>query len=180
MENECWLPIAGFDGFYEVSDHGRVRSLDRTYVISHLKQGPVSAVRRGRILRPCVVQGYLQVALHLKGVREQRKVHQLVLETFVGPRPDGHEARHLDGVRACCALTNLCWGTKLENADDKRAHGTMCHGEVHGRAKISEEDVIAIRAARGKVRQVDLAAHYGVHQTNISAIQRGELWKHVS
>lgn len=180
MENERWLPIAGWVGLYEVSDQGRVRSLDRVSTVSHLKQGLVTATRRGRIMSPGVVQGYLQVSLNDKNKNAQRKVHRLVLEAFVGPCPPGMEGRHIDGVRKNCRLGNLVWGTKVENAADRKTHGTQCLGEGHGRAKITESDVLEIRAAKGAVFQKDLAVKYGIAQSKISAIQRRELWKHVA
>jgi hypothetical protein len=64
---------------------------------------------------------------------ESRLVHQLVLETFVGPCPENQETRHLDGIPANNRLENLCWGTSQENNGlDKRRHGTLALGERHG------------------------------------------------
>lgn len=174
---ERWVPIAEFEGLYEVSDQGRVRSLTRC--IPFLWEGsPRQMQKRGRVLRPGNVGGYLQVQLtSIDHAVSQRKVHQLVLEAFVGPCPDGEESRHLNGTRGDCRLENLCWGTKLENAHDKRVHGTMCRGERHGRHKLTTDDVVAIRSSTD--RQIDLAAQYGVGQGRISAIILRHIWKHV-
>ena len=69
---------------------------------------------------------YLSVALYTEGVRHELMVHHLVLEAFVGPRPEGHEARHLNGNCQDNRLKNLQWGTPEENAADKVKHRTHC------------------------------------------------------
>lgn len=168
METEIWKPIAGWEGLYEVSSLGRVRALPTKY-------------RHGiRVLKPSLrVGGYYRVTLTSHQVSAQILIHRLVLVAFIGPCPPGCESRHLDGVRSHNWLSNLRWGTKLENAADRKIHGTQCLGEGHGRAKITEADVVNIRLAAGKIRQTDLAKKYGIVQSKISAIQRRELWRHV-
>lgn len=104
---ERWLWITGFVGWYEVSNHGRVRSS---------RQGRIKPVQ-------CWVdkRGYWHVTLDGR----QRKVHHLVLEAFVEPRPHPRsETRHLDGDPGHNWPGNLAWGTRLDNAADKRRHGT--------------------------------------------------------
>lgn len=122
MEN--WLPVVGYEGLYEVSDRGRVRSLARTH--SHL--GGVRSVP-GRILRPARSgkggEGRSFVSLSRAGRQHLRGVGVLVLEAFVGPRPPGLVARHWpDRDPTNCALANLSWATQSQNMLDRRAHGT--------------------------------------------------------
>lgn len=121
MSQEQWLPIIGYEGLYEVSDHGHVRSLDRTAITS----AGVTRRIRGRIMNATVGgHGYLTVSLFRDGTRQTRNVHSLVVESFVGARPGrGIEVRHLDGNRLNCNLANLRYGTPQENQADKRAHG---------------------------------------------------------
>lgn len=109
MNQEIWLPVAERDG-YEVSNLGNVRSW-------HPWRGqPVP-----RVLRTAThSRGYRTVSL---GFGRTRLVHQVVLEAFVGPCPDGHESRHLDGDRTNNTLANLSWGTPSENYADKLRHG---------------------------------------------------------
>ena len=124
---ERWLPMAGYESLYEVSDLGRVRSLDR---ISRTIQGAFRR-HRGRILRPRTgPRGYSHVTLYRAGPDPVRKrqtvqtVHVLVLEAFGGPRPGPtYEGRHLDGNPDNNALVNLAWGTRQENWEDRRRHG---------------------------------------------------------
>lgn len=118
---ERWRSVVGFEGTYEVSDLGRVRSVSR--MVERSGQGGYRI--QGRVLKTHVnPHGYAQITLARKGKWLSRRVHRLVLEAFVGPRPRGKEARHLDGDRLNNGLHNLKWGTKSENAWDQVRHGT--------------------------------------------------------
>jgi hypothetical protein len=114
---ERWLPVPGYETAYEVSDHGRVRSLDRRVPSGQGK----TRIARGRILRPSLVHGHPAVSL---GRVRKEYVHALVLQAFVGPAPDGMECCHGDGVRTNNHLSNLRWGTRLSNNLDAIRHGT--------------------------------------------------------
>lgn len=111
---ERWLPVIGFEGIYEVSDQGRVRSLDRT--VPHGHTGTRRAA--GKYLSPVIDSGGYPF-VHL-GRRPQRRVriHVLVLETFVGPRPAGLYGLHGDDNKTNGRLSNLRWGTQSENISD--------------------------------------------------------------
>lgn len=117
-----WRPVVGWEGLYEVSTEGQVRSLDKIAAHPYGTQ-----VRRGKVLWASPnSNGYLNVTLQSRGEgrRKNRLVHQLVLEAFVGPRPDGMEdTRHLNGVQTDNRLANLVWGTTSENMQDRVAHG---------------------------------------------------------
>ena len=124
---EEWRPVVGFEGSYEVSSLGRVRSLDRT-ISNPLPSGTVRRQQvKGRILKPGVAKcgGYLYVNLS-RGNKNQRShhVHRLVMDAFVGPLPDLMQTRHLNGDPSDCRLANLAYGTPAENGLDKRRHGT--------------------------------------------------------
>lgn len=139
MRNETWLPVPGHDR-YEVSDHGRVRSLDFTYTIARrsskthhcptctcdISPGDATteftASRKGQLLAS-YPRGKGHLAVTLTGGRS-RPVHQLVLEAFVGPRPPGLLGLHKDGDKTNNAVENLYWGTHSDNALDSVRHGT--------------------------------------------------------
>lgn len=114
---ERWLPVVGWEGLYEVSELGRVRSLprkggnNRTYGGSILTQTPIKG-------------GYLEVTLSRNNQSRPAKVHVIVARAFLGPRPEDLEVRHLDGNPANEWLSNLIYGTRSENILDQVRHGT--------------------------------------------------------
>ena len=130
-DNEMWKPVPGFEGAYEVSDHGRVRSKDRIkkYVRRDQYSGrDLEIVRhhKGRVLRPGPKKsGHLTVVLgrRMAGGAGSVQVHALVLNAFVGPCPPNHEALHGDGSSANNRLDNLRWGTRSENILEDIARG---------------------------------------------------------
>ena len=122
-ETETWLPVADFPG-YEVSDLGRVRSLDRMVPT----RWGTPRLSKGRILRHNLVGGsrgryYHSCSLFQNGSFRQVGVHILVLETFVGPRPSKAFGRHLDDDPNNNRLSNLRWGTPSENTQDSIRNG---------------------------------------------------------
>jgi hypothetical protein len=121
---EIWRAAAGFPG-YEVSSFGRMRSLARQVVehngkVRFHKAKPLKA-------SPNPGDGYPRVSLRRDGKTRYTYVHVLVALTFIGPPPPGHEVRHGDGNRANPRLDNLCYGTRADNIDDARRHGTFPH-----------------------------------------------------
>lgn len=179
MIEERWLPVVGFEGSYEVSDRGRVRSLTR-YVEQIGRWGkPVSRRMLGRVLAMGPhVGGYVAVHLYRDGLQRATVAHILVAEAFIGPRPPGMEVLHNDGDKQNNAVTNLRYGTKLENEADKDLHGTRPRGEQSVSAKLTAADVKRIRRLKG-VPQQELAEEFGCTFSNISAIQLRKSWKHV-
>lgn len=106
---ETWLPIPGWEGYYEVSTDGRVRSLRAA----------------GRELtRSLSSSGYLTVTLSRDGSSGTRTVHSLVAEAFIGPRPEGQHVCHNDGTRTNNAASNLRYDSPSANLLDAVAHGT--------------------------------------------------------
>ena len=119
---EVWKAIPGYEGFYEVSDQGRVRSVDR---MVHNPRG-LDRLMRGRVLkRQTSNNGYYTVGLSKLGKPAMHPVHRLVAYTFLGTRPDGHHVRHLDGNPLNNRLENLAYGTPQENEDDKNSYGSV-------------------------------------------------------
>lgn len=117
MSDVEWRAIPGYEGLYEVSNHGQVRSLDRVTA-----QG-VSIKGRIRCCGPNAY-GYPTLALNKDGARKIQLVHRLVLLAFVGPCPEGHEGLHADGTRNNNRLDNLSYGTRSDNVRDSLKHGT--------------------------------------------------------
>jgi len=170
---EEWRPVVGYGGVYEVSNLGRVRSLDRWVRVNSGRRR--TGVRYFSPAQTGKNKKYKRVLL--RNPDKQRPVHQLVLEAFVGPRPENCQVRHLDGDPSNNRLDNLAWGTKAENEADKIKHGTLLCGTANPSSKLTDADVLAIRASNK--RQIDLAQTYGVSQAVISAVRLRKIWKHV-
>ena len=121
---ETWKTIIGYKGYYKVSNLGRIKSLPRIVPMSDGRKYKV----KGKKLKPAFDGVYYHVALS-KGSKERIfLVHRLVLETFVGPCPEGMESCHNDGNSANNTLDNLRWDTKKANQLDRVSHGTSCIG----------------------------------------------------
>lgn len=144
---EVWKDIPGFEGRYCVSDLGNVYSY-----------------HSNRLLRPGrMPQGHMSVSL---GARNSRCVHELVLTTFVGPRPEGYDARHLNGIPSDNRLVNLEWNTRGVNIRDKKYH---CVG-----SKLNIHWVRSIKSLLAYGHSVkDVADIMGVAHSTISSIKTG-------
>lgn len=167
---ETWAPVVGYEGLYEVSDRGRVRSIDRTITD---KNGRKKSLR-GCLLSPLrQASGHLGVPLCKYGVKRRHRVHVLALTAFTGPRPAGLEVRHLDGVPTNNKKGNLVYGTVSENKHDAYAHGGLKTGERSHLAKLSNEDAAKLKALRGQVSSHAAATMFGLDAGYVRAIWRG-------
>jgi hypothetical protein len=134
-----------------------------------------------RPLSPSKSSRYDQVTMFIKGKTIYKKVHILVLEEFVGPKPSNiHQACHNDGDSFNNNVTNLKWGTPSDNYQDRHGHGTNNTGMRNGRAVLTDKQVLEIRdrLLRG-ARQTDLGREYGVSQVTISMIKLRKKWGHL-
>ena len=177
---EIWWSVPGFEGLYEASNLGRIKSLDR--MVPGRSKSSSTYMRRspGGLLHPTVGRGgYLFVGLSKDGTQGMRSAHSVIAETFLGPRPAERYTCHRDGNPANNALANLYYGTPSENVADARRHGTLSVGERAGSAKLSEADVRFIRAHAGVLSQSAMAARFGVGQSQISRIVSGIRWAHL-
>lgn len=168
--SEKWLPVVGYEGLYEVSNWGRVRSLNR---ITHYVDGRV------RTFFGCVmvanwhnkIQVY-QVGLTKDRVRRGHIVHRLVMLAFKpNVNSSSLEVNHLDHNRGNNYLYNLEWVTSVENKRYASAANMMPHGEYNSQAKLTDIEVedIRRRVAAGET-QTQVANEYGVSQGHVSSI----------
>lgn len=170
--NEIWKPVVGYEGLYSVSNIGRVRSERRT---TNTRQG---------LIRVCfLTNGYPFVPLCKGGKYKNMKVHRLVASAFIGPSE--LVVNHKNGIQTDNRVENLEWVTQSENVrhawrvlDAYKSRDTR--GEKHHGAKLTERDVIAIRAmVRSGSRRNELAKKFGVDRSTINYIVSRKLWKHV-
>lgn len=171
---EEWKTINGFEGCYEVSNKGQIRSLDRWVA----NTASSSRFLKGQIIKPFIqANGYADVKLAAKGKKTTHYIHRLVATAFHGPGKPNDDAMHLDGNKINNIPQNLAWGTRKENVADGIRRGVWAHGERHGHAKLTEQQIILIRADTRLHREI--ATNYGVSRTLISMIKRRSIWVHV-
>ncbi len=166
MAGEIWKDISCFEGVYQISTHGRIRRFYTNVGIGY------------KILNPWIGRktGYRRVDLCFNGTK-RKKVHQLVLETFVGPRRHKLEGRHLDGNRQNNRLDNLRWGTRSENQQDRAIHGTTSRGKANTKLTLAQVTDIRQLLISSKYTQQTIADMFGVSRGTITDINIGRNWK---
>lgn len=176
MSHVTWVPAAGFEGMYEVSSAGDVRSWR------------VGGSRNKRAKEPRMLvlaldgDGYRRCNLYDgKGGTRNVAVHVLMCASWHGARPEGAQVRHLNGVRTDNSKDNLRWGTAKENYDDMTAHGTraVLRGEDNHFTKLTEAQVVDIRT-RKAASKWELAEEYGVSPSTVYQIRARRTWRHVA
>jgi len=177
--NENWKPVPGFEGRYEVSDQGRIKSLAR-----YIKPGVGSTPRqiKERILKQQLHKGYWRVTLSRDGEQPIFETHRLVARAFIGPCPEGKEVCHGPLGSTVNTVNNLSYGTKRKNnLDDKRRDGSDNRGAKAYQSKLDEAKVLELRALRAQGwKYADLAAHTGVHRITVHDAVNGRTWKHLN
>jgi hypothetical protein len=164
---EIWKDIKGYEGLYQVSNLGRVKSFKgKTPVIFKLNSA---------------VTGYKECALRKDGNKEVIGVHRLVVMHFLPPQPDKPWVNHKDGDKINNRVDNLEWSTPSEN--NKHAYATGLKISLKGvqthSNKLTEEQVIAIRTTLSHLPQKEVAEMFGIHNGTVSRIKSRQKWKHI-
>jgi len=158
---EQWKDVVGFEGIYQVSNFGNVINTTtnkiKSQCINKKDNRPFLALWKNNKCKIC-------------------RPHRLVLEAFVGKCPEGMEGCHNDGNAFNNHLSNLRWDTPKNNHADKIKHGTTNRGERCGTAKLTLEQVQAIR--KDDRLQRIIAKEYNIAESMISRIKNGKRWQH--
>ena len=157
---ERWKDITGYEGKYQVSSHGRIRSLTRTVA---RKLGTFTL--KGQIIVPWKSShGYWMISPCWKQKRKAFSVHDLVCRAFIGPRPRGMVIDHIDGDRLNNRLDNLHYVTPKQNQRKRKD------------AKLTEAHAAQIKMLSETKSQQKIAEQFGVSQAMVSKIVTGRLW----
>lgn len=191
---EVWRDIEGYVGLYQVSNKGRVRSLDRLDVRSDGSKGSNRRLR-GALLKASVGKvGYYVVVLSKNRTRKTFTVHRLVAIAFIDNPDNKGSVNHINGIKTDNDINNLEWTTHKENMRHGWDTGLItpsynnkngnAQGEKHHGAKLTEEDVRFIldniRSNGGPMTQRGLGRHFGVSNSTVYHIVKRNTWKHVS
>ena len=175
---EIWKALPNYEGIYEVSNLGQIRSLTREVIYSNGRKH----IHHGKILKFSDHEyGYYLVTL-CNYNQIQLPIHVLVLQTFYGPAPEGYLCRHLDGNPQNNRLYNLIWGTHKENYADMVKHERRYNqqGENGPQAKLNNDQIKIIKEKLRKgARRIDLAKKFNVNSNTIGDIKMGRTWKHI-
>ena len=164
-ENKNMKAVPGYPGYF-VSVDGRVFSTRRYKNPRELKANPNA-------------NGYRVVALQQDGEEKTRKVSQLVLEAFVGPRPSGMHSLHGPGGNLDDSLSNLSWGTPQKNHNEDRIRdGTTNRGSRNVNVKLASDEALAIYHDSRK--NPAIAKAYGVSTRAVWSIKHGVTWAYVT
>jgi len=165
--SEKWMPITGYEGWYEVSNFGRVR---------RVKPGHGTFI--GRILKPRALGAkYQGVYLRKNDKGTNKYIHCLVAEAFICARPDNMEVNHIDGDKNNNSVKNLEYVTRAENmAHGYRAGLISNRGERCGTSKLTESDVHKIRKLLKTETQKAIAINFGVSRSTIYDIFANRTW----
>ena len=176
---EIWKDVPGYEGCYQVSNEGRVKSLAREVAVPRTRWGSQGTRKVNEAVMSLQTdsRNRVFVALRKDGAGKRFTVASLVAAAFIGPRPEGMLVLHGDGVSTNNRADNLRYGTHVDNMDDARLHGTLTQGEKQWLAKLTAGEVKFIRVT--DMSGVYLAAQYGVTPACISAIRQRKNWKHV-
>lgn len=175
-QKEIWLPIKGFDGRYEISNLGRVKSLSGK-MWGRKPKGE-------RILSPVLNNGYYRFLLYANGRRSIKSVHRVVAEAFIVKPESKCQVNHINGIKTDNRVENLEWVTAKENI--VHAHRTgltnVAKGSrVHG-SKLKEEQIPVIRSKykSGAYTQQELADEFSVSLMTINLIVLGKTWRYAA
>jgi hypothetical protein len=166
-EIEYWKDIAGYNGFYQISSFGRVKSFKYDKA-----NGRILKYRKNKL-------GYLQISISKNKKSKTFLIHRLVGIAFI-PNPENKpEINHKDNDRSNNKQSNLEWNTAKQNAEHKVKQGrcNIPKGEKCTSSKLSEKQVEEIKSYKGNLSQKELGKLYGVSQANISSIVTNKSWK---
>lgn len=171
MCDEVWKDIPSYEGEYQASTFGRIKSVQRKVISKNWYTGkPFYRTVPERILKPGRYCKSGHVSVVLRRGTSGKPVHQLILRTFIGEVPKDMEVLHINGNPADNCLSNLRYGTRRENILDVYRQGNRWR-------KLSTDDVEAIRfGLYCKIQGSELAVMYGVSQSIISAIKHGRIF----
>lgn len=173
MENEFWKDIKEYEGMYEVSNLGRVKSLKR----ERISRGNSIAFVKERILAVSKDSyGYPVATLYRNNEPNWVKVHRLVAESFIENVYNKPEVNHKNGIRNDNRVENLEWCTQSENS----IHKFRVLKSINGRSIITADDAVSIRTKyrSGNFTQIELSKEYGLCKGQISRIVCKKCWNY--
>ncbi len=177
LDGEIWKPVVGYEGIYEVSNVGRIKSLQR--IVHHDKCKTKYCSER--IMRFDVNYGYNIVSIRINKKYKRVRVHRMVAEAFI-PNPEEKPCvNHINGIKTDNRVENLEWCTDKENMEHAAANQLTSKGQSHYKAKLTDEQVVSIfKRVKGGEQGAEVAREFKVSPTAINLITQRKTWKHLT
>jgi NUMOD4 motif/HNH endonuclease len=190
---EYWQDIKGYEGYYQVSNYGNVKSLDRVITehpsVKNEQQTGKTQTLKGQILKPHTnSSGYYQINLNRKSIRTTFAIHQLVAQAFLDNHLSKPLVNHINGIKTDNNVNNLEWATyseNLEHAYKNRLRRAVKINEVASKnykRKLTEQQVreIKLLIAAKSLTLKQIANQYDVGRSTIGFIKSGRNWSHIN
>lgn len=177
--DEKWLPVFGYEGFYEVSNRGRVRSIHREGIYAG-RWRPCRMTFPARDMRLSTQSGgYKYCTLRLPDQEPVKHlIHRLVMRAFVGTPPaDRYQVNHIDGIKENNHLDNLEYCSAQENLLHLTRTLKRKIGGAGGYSKLTKEQALSVLTDKRTLKAI--AADYGVTLQAIWLIRKGKNWPHL-
>ena len=178
-DSEVWKDVAGYEGVYQVSNLGRVRSVDRLVQYSDGRK----YTYKGKMIKLAENKnrgGYLYVRLSHNQRKVLKSLHRLVAETFIENSGNKPEVNHIDGDKGNNKVSNLEWVTSKENSEHAVKNGLIPSGQDSYQAAFSNNQVRDMRKQyKGGFRLTDLAEKFGVNPSTMHSILNYRTYKNV-
>lgn len=183
MSKEIWKDIEGYEGMYQVSNKGRVKSIKRTVKVEGHPQYDHTTIP-GKILSPQTnTNGYYHVCLFKNNKRKYKRISRLVAEHFI-PNPENKpEVNHINGIKTDNYADNLEWVTCRENINHAHKNGLTnpAKGKDLPQTKLTKNDVLQIRSIydQGLVTQKEIRDAWELSASNVHKIVHRKSWRWV-
>jgi len=176
MEEEIWLPVVGYEGYYEISNEGKVKNLERKVKSRY----GLRSVRERILKIDLGSRGYMMADLSVNCIKIKYSVHRLVAIAFLKNSNNKEQVNHINGIKTDNRVENLEWCTQSENMKHAFENNLYKIGESHHQSKLTELEVVKIKELISKkIPYRAIGKKFNVTASTIYDINKGKNWKHI-